>query len=226
MKVKFGAIVVDGRNKIGGHVMSKNRAGAYMRTKVTPVNPRSNAQNSVRSLLSAISIAWDGIGSAAVLAWNSAVSAWSKTDIFGDIKHPSGFNLFQRLNNNAMRVGGVMFPLPPIKEELSVLGTLSIGTVTVSAIPLTFDLQTLGTHEKLEISATPAVSTGKSFVKSEYRIIGHSLTLSSGACDCGSLYIAKFGSTGSGLNDFFISARIVNSETGQAGIPVSARYNS
>ena len=55
MKIKFGAIVVDGRNKIGGHVMSKNRAGAYMRTKVSPVNPRSLDQMSVRSRLSAIS---------------------------------------------------------------------------------------------------------------------------------------------------------------------------
>jgi hypothetical protein len=226
MKVKFGAIIVDGRNKIGGHVMSKNRAGAYMRTKVTPVNPRSNDQNAVRTRLSSISSSWDSIGAPAVKAWNSAVLAWSKTDIFGDIKNPSGFNLYQKLNNNALRVGGSLFTVPPIKGELSVLGVLTIGNVTNTSIPLTFDLQNLGTNEKLEISATPSVPIGKSFVKSEYRIIGHSLTLTAGAADCGALYISKFGVTGSGASDFFISARIVNSVTGQAGSPVSARYNS
>ena len=39
MKIKFGSEVVDGRGKIGGHVYSKNKGGAYKRTKVTPSNP-------------------------------------------------------------------------------------------------------------------------------------------------------------------------------------------
>lgn len=224
MKVKFGAIVVDGRNKIGGHVMSKNRAGAYLRTKVTPVNPRSPYQENTRNRLSSISTAWDGIGVSSVRAWNSAVSLWAKTDIFGDIKHPSGFNLFQKLNNNILRVGGTLITLPPLKVELSFLGTLTIGTVTDSAIPLTFTLQALGTNEALEVMATPAVSEGKFFVKSEYRIIGHDLALTTGATDCGADYISKFGATGGGTVPFFISARIVNKVTGQAGIPVSQRY--
>ena len=223
MKVKFGAIIVDGRNKIGGHVMSKNRAGSYMRTKVTPVNPRTTYQEDVRNRLSTISTAWDAIGTNVNNAWNAAVSAWSKTDIFGDIKHPSGFNLFQKLNNNALRVGGVALTTPPVKASLSYLGVLSIGTVTSSAIPLTFTLQTLGSDETLEISATPGVPTGKNFVKSEYRIIGHSLTLTSGATDCGSLYISKFGPIPVDSN-FFISAKIVNKVTGQAGVPVSAVF--
>jgi hypothetical protein len=226
MKVKFGAIVVDGRNKIGGHVMSKNRAGSYLRTKVTPVNPRSVAQSDSRERLSSISSAWDNLSIPSLRAWNSAVSSWSKTDIFGDIKHPSGFNLFQKLNNNILRCGGTLLDVPPAKVELSYLGVLAVGTVTISAIPLTFTLQALSPNEKLEVSATPAVPTGKSFVKSEYRIIGHSLTLTAGTTDCGSLYITKFGATGSGFNDFFVSARIVNTVTGQAGILVSARYSS
>jgi len=36
MKTLFGAIVVDGRGKLGGHVASKNRHGSYFRTKVSP----------------------------------------------------------------------------------------------------------------------------------------------------------------------------------------------
>jgi len=47
MKMKFGAIVVDGRGKIGGHVASKNRGGAYLRTKVTPSNPQTGYQAAV-----------------------------------------------------------------------------------------------------------------------------------------------------------------------------------
>ena len=225
MKVKFGAIVVDGRNKIGGHVMSKNRAGAYMRTKVTPVNPRSVDQQAVRSRLSSISSTWADSSALLVLAWNAAVSGWSKTDIFGDIKHPSGFNLYQKLNNNSLRVGGAGVENPPAKVFVSDLGVLTVGTVTASAIPLTFTLQTLGANEKLEILATPPVSIGKSFVKSEYRILGHSLTLTTGAADTGALYMAKFGDPIDPSKPFFVMARIVNSVTGQVSIPVSAKFN-
>jgi hypothetical protein len=224
MKVKFGAIVVDGRNKIGGHVMSKNRAGAYMRTKVTPVNPRTTYQSNARALLSLISTSWDQLSYVAILAWNSAVTAWSKTDIFGDIKHPSGFNLYQKLNNNALRVGGTLLDVPPVRVGLSDLGVLTIGVVTASSIPLTFTLPSLGTNEKLEVSATPAISSGKMFVKSEYRIIGHSLTLTTGACDAGTSYINKFGGPIDPSRPFFIQAHIVNSVSGQAGIPVSAYF--
>jgi hypothetical protein len=225
MKVKFGAIVVDGRNKIGGHVMSKNRAGAYMRTKVTPVNPRSPDQQNARARLSMLSSSWDGLTYDDILAWNSAIKNWAKSDIFGDIKHPSGFNLFQKLNNNLTRVGGTQIDVPPVKVPQDDLGTLVIGTVTASAIPLTFTLQSLGGDDKLEILATPPVSLGKSFVKSEYRIIGHSLTLTTGACDAGTLYIAKFGGPIDPGKPFFIMARLVNSVTGQSTIPISAKYN-
>jgi len=86
MKIKFGALVVDGRGKIGGHVASKNRGGAYLRTKVTPVNPQTSFQNAVRNRLTAFAQAWRGLAASQRAAWNSSVSDFSKTDIFGDIK--------------------------------------------------------------------------------------------------------------------------------------------
>jgi len=58
MKIKFGAIVVAGSGKIGGHVASKNRGGAYLRTKVTPTNPNSPAQAGARALLASLSTGW------------------------------------------------------------------------------------------------------------------------------------------------------------------------
>ena len=98
MKVKFGAIVVDGRGKIGGHVASKNRGGAYFRTKVTPTNPNSTAQAGVRNRMTSLAQGWRGLSASARLSWNNAVGDFAKTDIFGDIKQPSGINLFPTLN--------------------------------------------------------------------------------------------------------------------------------
>ena len=104
MKIKFGALVVAGRGKIGGHVASRNRAGAYLRTKVTPVNPATVYQVAVRNRLAGISTDWRGLTAAQRTAWNAAVSDYAKTDIFGDIRNPSGFNLHQKLNNNLVNI--------------------------------------------------------------------------------------------------------------------------
>jgi len=58
MKTLFGAIVVDGRGKLGGHVASKNRHGSYFRTKVSPSQPASQYSANVRARFTTISQAW------------------------------------------------------------------------------------------------------------------------------------------------------------------------
>lgn len=57
MKIKWGMMMTDGRGKLGGQVASKNRAGAYVRTKVTPVNPRTTQQQAIRTLFGSIASA-------------------------------------------------------------------------------------------------------------------------------------------------------------------------
>jgi hypothetical protein len=91
MKMKFGAFVVAGSGKIGGHVASRNRSGAFLRTKVTPTNPQTGAQNAVRSLLASLSSAWRSLTGAQRAAWNGAVSAFPRTNVFGDIVNDGSY---------------------------------------------------------------------------------------------------------------------------------------
>ena len=74
MKTKFGAVIVAGSGKVGGHVASHNRGGAYLRTKVTPVNPNTSYQAGVRNRLATIATSWKGLTAAQRLNWNGAVS--------------------------------------------------------------------------------------------------------------------------------------------------------
>lgn len=80
--------------KSGEDVASKNRAGAYLCTKVTPSNPNSVAQVQARSILGSLSQMWSQLSESQRSGWNDAVQEWGSTDIFGDIKKPSGINLF------------------------------------------------------------------------------------------------------------------------------------
>ena len=199
MKLKFGAIVTDGRGKIGGHVASKNRAGAYLRTKVTPTNPNTVAQMQARSVLSSLSQQWSTLTESQRLGWNEAVKEWGTTDIFGDIKKPSGINLFVKLNSNLISVGLPQVLDVPAKSEVPAVVIIS-GSYSVStgALYITFD-SNLANGKIALIRATPRLSAGVSFVKSQFRVIGHENVqgASVGLIDA---YSSKFGAVSVGDN--------------------------
>lgn len=220
MKCKFGAIVVDGRNKLGGHVASKNRAGAYWRTKVTPMNPNTSYQAEVRNRLSTLSSAWRGIGAAAILQWNNAVDLFKSTDIFGDIRRPTGLNLYQMLNNNLIRIGIAPITMPPLPVALPVIITGVLTAVSAGAIIVTFTEDPVITDSEIEVAATPALSPGKSFVKAEFRRIGLMPAIVANVTTLTTIYGAKFGPVGAADMKIFVKMHQVSKTTGQAGIPV------
>lgn len=192
MKAKFGAIVVAGSGKVGGHVFSKNRGGAYMRTKVTPSNPNTVAQQNVRSILSSLAQSWGALTDSQRLAWQGAVNDWSSTDVFGDIKNPSGINLYTRLNSVLLNSGQATIDVPPLKAEMPYTEiATAIFDVSSSTLVVTFG-DTTYDGVLLAISATPVLSNGVSFVKSQYRRIG-TIAGATGAVAVGTAYIAKFG---------------------------------
>lgn len=220
MKMKFGAMIVDGRGKIGGHVASKNRAGAYLRTKVTPANPNTSFQAEVRNRLSNLATLWGTIGAAAILAWNNAVEHYKKTDIFGDLKNPSGFNLYQRLNNNLAQIGVAPITLPLLPAATAVITTGVLTAVHAGAISVTFTTDPVFTAHDMVVDATPALTPGKSFVKSEFRRIGTYSAVAAHVLDLATEYNLKFGAVGAAGQQIFVRLKMINKTTGQAGIPV------
>lgn len=192
MKLKFGAIITDGRGKIGGHVASKNRAGAYLRTKVTPSNPNTVAQAQARGILASLSQGWGQLTDSQRQGWNDAVKEWGTTDIFGDIKNPSGINLFVKLNANLISVGFPQFSEVPSKMEVPsvIIASASLG-ISNDEVLIYFDNNTAAGFRAL-VRATPRLSAGVSFVKSQFRVIGYSDVIGNSLVLVGD-YSAKFG---------------------------------
>jgi hypothetical protein len=222
MKLKFGMIVTDGRNKLGGHVLSKNRAGAYARTKVTPVNPRSSYQSNVRSLFTSLSQAWRGLSQDARTAWNNAVANYQRTDIFGDLKSPSGFNLYQRLNNVLATISGAPLTNPPLPDAVPDCHIISV-TATVGSPSLSVILNdSVPTHGAVKVFATPPLSPGKSFVKNQFRLISVLAPEASTPFNALSAYTAKYGNLGEIGQKIIIQTVACNFLTGQEGTPAQA----
>jgi hypothetical protein len=220
MKAKFGAIVVAGSGKINGFVASRNRAGAYFRTKVTPVNPQTSDQNTVRARLTTNAQAWRGLTNEQRAAWNGAVANFAKTDIFGDLKNPSGFNLYVRLNNNLSAAGQSGISAPPVPAAVStVLLSSAVYDISDGSFEVTLSGNVPAGTTAL-IFATPGLSAGVNFVKSEYRLISVQPAATASPIDIIAEYLGKFGAQSAGQK-IFVKIVFVNNTTGQTSSPQS-----
>lgn len=222
MKAKFGAIVVDGRGKLGGHVASKNRAGSYFRTKVTPTNPQTAAQVNARSILATLSTAWASLTAANRLAWNNAVDLWKKTDVFGDLKNPSGFNLFVQLNSNLAHIGVAQIDTPPQPAAIGHWTTFTFLPDNSGTMVLTFAATPVPAGFAVIIEGTAPCSPGIKNANARFRKITKLAAAVATGEDIQAAYVTKFGAIAPIGDKIFLRAKYVNIATGQVGLPVEA----
>lgn len=200
-KIKLGAIVVAMSGKLGGHVFATNKGGAYMRTKTTPTNPQTSFQTAVRSIFATLSTAWSGLTASQRLTWNKAVEAFKRTDVFGDLKVPSGKSLHQRLNQNLVMKGIAALTSAPLPAEILTATLASIVFDDDAILNLTFD-STPASGSTL-LYATAPVSNGTSFVKNRLRYIELTNAITLDVLDAYDDYTDRFGFPDAGSKVFF-----------------------
>ena len=175
-RVLFTAVVADMRNKLNGTVFSKNKAGAYTRTKVTPVNPQSTSQVANRQRLSQFSQLWRTLTLAQITAWNDlAKSQPFGTDVFGNPKYLSGLSLFVKLNTNVSIAGGSQLITPPtlttppaaLIESASVINP-SPGSLDAN---VEYALASTPSNVALVIYATRSYPVSQTYNSNLYRLI-------------------------------------------------------
>lgn len=220
--IKTTAIVAEISGKINGTVFSKNRYGAYARTKVTPVNRNSNAQQGARGILTTVSQAWKGLTDAQRKSWDSGSSNFTRTNVFGDVRNLSGSNLFSRLNANLLHTGGSTIEVCPLPVSVPAINTLAVVADNGDQSMVLNFSPAIDAAVKVEVYATPGMSPGKSFVKSEFRKIA---TKTSAFVTGGSIagdYIAVFGAVPSAGTKVFVMVKHYDATTGQPGAVIQA----
>lgn len=221
-KFTVGAIVSEIRGTVAATTYSKNKGGAILRNRVTPINRRSNGQTKARQILAAISAGWRGITASQIAAWNAAAPSFPQTDNLGQTIFLSGSQLYQRLNNNLVLIGQAQITDPPTPVSFAVLTFTSItadassGTVAMAFSP------TVPTGYTMVVKATRPLSPGKSFVPvSEFRFVKAIAAAATSPQSVGTEYVAIFGAiTGATGQKIFAELYLVHSASGQAGIPV------
>ena len=212
-KIKFGMMMTDARGKLGGQVFSKNGAGSYVRTKVTPTNPQTSAQSAVRSLFAQISAGWSGLTTDQRSSFNTKVGDYSTTNVFGDLVNPTGKSLYQRLNQNLGNSEQALINTCP--SPIAIPSGL-VESTECSVAGENLDIVTDGdsTNSKVLVFATPVLSDGTSFVKNKLRQIGVADGGNNVSIDVWSEYVAKYGTPTSSAN-IYIGIKFINAQ-GQA----------
>ena len=215
-RIKFGMMMTDARGKLGGHVFTKAKSGATIRTKVTPLNPKTSAQSEARSALGANSQAWRMLTEAQRLAWNSAAQEVSKTNAFGDTYFPSGKNYFTAVNNNIRNVGGVVLLDPPALVNMPGLTSVEVD-FDLLAEQLDIAPNFIGDEDQIILvcNATSGQSAGRYNFSGKYRKF-NSYSLAGLPQDTAVYddYISKFGAPSAGQKVSF-EFYLVNPHTGQ-----------
>jgi hypothetical protein len=191
-----------------------------MRTKVTPLNPSTSAQQTARGILGSLSTQWSQLTEAQRQSFNNAVADFAKTDIFGDIRNPSGINLYVKLNTNLINTGQAQITTAPAKEEFLFTDIVSVN-FDVSSQFTTITLSSdVNDGQTALLFATPTLTNGTTFVKNRLRSIGYEV-IGDDSIGFTGKYSAKFGAFALGAN-ITVGFRII-SATGQASVFQSAR---
>jgi len=91
-------VVSEIRGSVGGGVYTKGRSGPVMRNRVTPRNPRSSAQTTIRANMSAASRGASALSSTNKALWSTAAAAITKHNrVSGNAYNPSWITYYNSL---------------------------------------------------------------------------------------------------------------------------------
>lgn len=214
MKIKFGAIVVGGSGKVGGHVISHNRGGQYIRTKVKPTNPRTASQIAVRARFSTNSKGWSALTEAQRVAWNTASPVFKAINAMGDVMILSGKALYQRIAQNLGTISSAIISSPVNPGAGFNLTTFSATAVNATGVvTLTYTAAIPATH-KLVVQATGSLNSGTYFVKNRLRQFAVYQTADASPITATAAYTAKFGAVGAVGKKIYFKAYAIEIASG------------
>jgi len=216
MKLKFGMIVTDGVNKIGGNVISKNHFGRFARTYVVPADPRTTAQQARRTRFQTYALNWKALTGTQQAAWIAATVNYPRTDSLGNIYYPSGQNLYIELNSNLTFIGQPAVTSPPTKVVPAAPPPYHlVVNETGSSYSLNPTVPYTDSTVIVCLKATISLSTGINYVSTQLRNIKQFSPPGGAAVAFRTDYVAYFGAATIGKK-VFIELYVINKTSGSS----------
>ena len=229
MIVKPSIAFEDMRKSAGGVTASKNKARLYLKNRISPRNPRSDAQTKVRATLTTFAKNWAVLTPEQRDAWNEAAKSVMGVRILGNAAKISGFNLYVRINSNLDMIGKEAIQVPGTGAEFAPFDIVSIAYVAAAdqnsaKLNVTFSGIESLTAQTLVIRATPGFSQGRESYPALLRNIGVFTEISAGVVDIATKYQAVLGAFPASGQKIQIEAFLVDNATGEASLKQSLTY--
>lgn len=192
-----------------GITASRNRFGQYIRTRATPVQPRTVAQLNQRARMSTNAAAWRALTDAQRAGWLDLGLSITRTDSLGQGYTLNGFMAYCSVNNNLLDAGDSAVSNAPAIVTPPDLLTVTL-TLTAAAVSAAYTATPLGAGVRLFTWVSPQRSAGRKF-EGDYRLLQVSAAAAASPAVLTTAYTAKFGVPVVGNRIFFLF------ETYQAG---------
>lgn len=228
-KIQFSAIVGDARGKFGNAIFSRNRSANYIREFERPTNPRTAAQQAVRTAFGLAASAWRTLTQSQREGWNGLVEEYRQSNVFGQNVRLSGFQIFMKVNALMAQLGtGIITYAVPnsqvIPNSWGVVGFNEAYDGQIESLATNVDA---GSGEVL-IYGTRMLSPGQQRVfDNDFKLIGNtavpatpgSVTVPALASFVASLDPEDQASTG----HFFLRFVTINANSGKPSAPLDVQ---
>lgn len=220
-KILFGGGVAEMRGSQAGTTFSRNRGGAYTRNRVTPLNPQSARQQSVRNSMLELSTVWGTVLTQSQRdAWVAFANSWPTTDKFGASIVLSGLQMFSRQNMTLLQAGLTRLDDAPADLDVESLLTLSaVADVSSNNLVVTFTPTPLGASSHVQIFATPNLQPGIGYAKNKLRLIHTSAAAGTSPVTITTAYTNEFGAMQLDKK-VIVRARVINDDNGTVSVPL------
>jgi len=161
--IKMGALAQDVRGSLNGTVFSRNKGGAFVRSKVSPCQPLSRWSSGTREVFKACAQRWSGTLTAAQRsAWNAFALLHPYVNVFSDSIVLPGVAMYAAVNARLRQCGQTAIDEVPATFVVADCGGITVVMTALVGV--------------LSLVVTP----GRALVGSEGLVVWASLPLGGG----------------------------------------------
>ena len=125
-KIKFTALVSDMKGKANGSVFSSNKGGAYFRTNKSGGGRKSESWAIQKSGFADLSSTWKNLTEEQQEAWKEATKSYPTTNAFGELRFPTGYELYMRINGTLKAAGQFTLDVPESPRAMPFYAPLKV----------------------------------------------------------------------------------------------------
>jgi len=195
--------------KRGSTVSLHTPYGQAERRLVVPKNPRTPAQQRVRSTLGQISSCWRGLADDQRAGWITAAAKASSHPRLGQSGHLTGCQLFIKINCTLAAIGAAQVEVPPGRPNFNSnpVGALTI-TRTANGVALELKVPRSPAHYLMLMGTAPC-SRGMACPR-RFTLLGALPVPVSGVSNITDLYVAKYGVPPAGTRVFIRTRQVAD----------------